>query len=206
MLPTDRLVLRLSCDAISVDLDFGVQLYSPGMTSDPTPVSPFSLLPDATTALVSSPDIPRAHAVVDALFRFGLAQDRRDDTGALELFRSAFTEDAVLDFRPAARKCGIEVPLMEGRDVISAIIMNPSTRIDTTHVITNPRVAITGASAELTAIVEAQHLPKHDHSRNALLKNLYSVTAREVDGLWRMSRVYIDCVWYIGDPRVIGGN
>ncbi len=89
--------------------------------------------------------------------------------------------------------------------MISGIIMNPATRIDTTHVVTNPRVAITGSSAEMTALVEAQHLPKNDHSRHALLKNLYSVTARESDGLWRMSRVYIDCVWFTGDPRVITG-
>lgn len=154
---------------------------------------------------MQSADISRAAGVVDALFRFGLAQDRRDDPGALELFESAFTEDAVLDFRPAAHRCGIDVPLMEGREMISAIIMNPATRIDTTHVVTNPRVAITGSSAEMTALVEAQHLPKNDHSRHALLKNLYSVTARESDGLWRMSRVYIDCVWFTGDPRVITG-
>lgn len=145
-------------------------------------------------------------SVLDALFRFGLAQDRRDDPGARELFESAFTEDAVFDFRPAASTCGIDVPLMTGRDMITDIIMNPATRIDTTHVVTNPRVQITGATATLTAVVEAQHLPKGDHSRHALLKNLYSVTATDDGQLWRLSHVYIACVWFTGDPNVITGN
>jgi hypothetical protein len=45
----------------------------------------------------------------------------------------------VMFFRPAARKCGIEieVPLMEGRDMITSIIMSPETRIDASHVVTN---------------------------------------------------------------------
>lgn len=163
----------------------------------------FTLSPQITTA---HPDHGAAGSVLDALYRFGLAQDRRDSTGARELFESAFTDDAVLDFRPAASKCGLEVPLMHGRAMITEIIMNPQTRIDTTHVVTNPRVQITGDRAEMTALVEAQHLPKRDHSRHALLKNLYAVTARRDADLWRMSHVYIDNVWYTGDPQVILGR
>lgn len=114
--------------------------------------------------------------------------------------------DAELDFRPAATRCGIDVPLMRGRSMITDIIMNPSVRIDTTHVVTNPRVNIDESSATLTALVEAQHLPKNNHSRHALLKNLYSVQLVRDDRLWRMHRVYIDCVWFTGDPNVITGN
>ena len=44
--------------------------------------------------------------VVDALLRFGLAQDLRQHYGARELFESAFTEDAVLDFRRPPRPAG----------------------------------------------------------------------------------------------------
>lgn len=62
-----------------------------------------------------------------ALLRFGLAQGRRFDSGAVELFESAFTAEAVLDFRPAAKFCGIDVPLMVGRTMITSIIMNPET-------------------------------------------------------------------------------
>ena len=167
----------------------------------------FDLAPTVTTSSAGDPRAPEATPVVDALLRFGLAQDRRRDPGALALFESAFTDDAELDFRPAARTCGIEVPLMRGRDMISNIIMNSGASLDTTHVVTNPRVNITGeGAANLTALVEAQHLPTDDHSRHALLKNLYAVRVVRDADLWRMTSVYIECVWYTGDPRVITGQ
>lgn len=177
------------------------------MTSQrPITTSPFDLTAAITTSWTTDRvDNTEAGAVVDALYRFGLAQDRRDDPGARELFESAFTEDAELDFRPAAKKCGIDVPLMQGRSMITDIIMNPATLIDTTHVVTNPRIRIHGNGAQMTALVEAQHLPKSDHSRHALLKNLYAVEAVRESDLWRMRQVYIDCVWYTGDPAVIVG-
>ncbi|GAA1590016.1 nuclear transport factor 2 family protein [Kribbella sancticallisti] len=151
-------------------------------------------------------DLPRQlidrEEVIDALYRFGLGQDLRDR----ELFTSAFAADAVLDFRPAAIKCGLDIPLMEGRDTIVDLILNPEIRIDTTHVVTNARVTLDGDTARLTAIVEAQHLPKDDHTRHALLKNLYSVDAVRDGSRWVMRRVHIDNVWYTGDPWVITGK
>lgn len=162
--------------------------------------------PAVSSALASTRSNSDHAAVVDALYRFGLGQDLRYHAGARELFESAFTADAVLDFRPAAQTCGLTVPLMEGREMITSIILNPETRIDTTHVVTNPRVHIAGDEAELTALVEAQHLPTDDHSRHALLKNLYSVRARRGGDLWCMREVTINCVWFTGDPNVITGN
>jgi hypothetical protein len=144
--------------------------------------------------------------IVDALYRFGLGQDLRYQDGARDLFRSAFAEDAVLDFRPAAEKIGLEVPLMTGRDTIADIILNPETKIDTTHVVSNPRVTIDGDRAQLSALVEAQHLPTGDHSRHALLKNLYDVTLVRDGARWVMQHVYIACVWFTGDPAVIVGQ
>lgn len=140
--------------------------------------------------------------VIDALYRFGLGQDLRDR----DLFASAFAVDAELDFRPAATKVGLPIPLMVGRDAIVDTILDPDTRIDTTHVVTNPRVRIDGDTARLTAIVEAQHLPKGDHSRHALLKNLYDVDLVRDGRRWVMRRLWIDNVWYTGDPRVIIGR
>jgi hypothetical protein len=140
--------------------------------------------------------------VIDALYRFGLGQDLRDR----DLFASAFAADAVLDFRPAATKAGLDIPLMEGRATIVDIILNPDTRIDTTHIVSNARVELDGDTARLTAIVEAQHLPKDDHSRYALLKNLYAVDAVREGSRWVMRHVRIDNVWYTGDPCVITGN
>ena len=162
--------------------------------------------PGVTSANPEADGWATATAVLDPLYRFGLAQDRRYEAGARELFASAFTDDAVLDFRPAATKCGIGVPLMEGRSMILDIIMDPDTRLDTSHVITNPRIDVRGDIAEVTALVEAQHLPTGDHSRHALLKNIYSARLVRDGDLWRMRRVYIDNLCFTGDPTVITGQ
>lgn len=155
-------------------------------------------------SITSSNDAGPA-GVVDALNRFGLGQDLRRMSGARQLFESAFATDAVLDFRPAAAACGLDIPLMTGRTAIADTILNPDTHIDTTHVVTNPRVDIDGSSARLTALVEAYHRPSADHSRHALLKNVYDVSLVRADGLWQMAYVVIENVWFTGDPQVIVG-
>jgi hypothetical protein len=45
----------------------------------------------------------------------------------------------------------------------------------------------------------------HDHSRHALLKNLYAVDLVRDGERWVMLRVHIDNVWFTGDPTVIIG-
>ncbi|WP_433243231.1 nuclear transport factor 2 family protein [Streptosporangium sp. CA-135522] len=141
--------------------------------------------------------------IVDALYRFGLGQDLRDK----ELFASAFSADAELDFQPAAAKWGAHSPVMAGRDTIVNTILGMFTgRIDTTHVVTNPRVLVEGDTARLTAIVEAQHLLTADHSRHALLKNLYAVDLVRDGERWVMRHIRIDNIWYTGDPTAIFGG
>lgn len=138
--------------------------------------------------------------IIDALYRFGLGQDVQDK----ELFSSAFAPDAELDFRPAAAKLGFESPLMTGRELIVDTILSLfAGRVDTTHVVTNPRVRVDGGTARLTAIVEAQHLLKADHHRHALLKNLYAVDLVRDGERWVIRRLHIDNVWYTGDPSAI---
>ncbi len=90
--------------------------------------------------------------------------------------------------------------------MITGIILNPETRIDTTHEVSNPRVQIDGDVATMTALVEAQHLPTTDHSRHALLKNIFDVRADRDRDTWRMSYVLIRNIWHVGDPSVITGN
>ncbi|NUW38422.1 nuclear transport factor 2 family protein [Nonomuraea sp. SMC257] len=145
----------------------------------------------------------RDHAeIVDALHRFGLGQDLKDE----ELFASAFAADAELDFRPAAAKWGGRPPLMRGRDaIVSTILALFGDRVDTTHQVTNPRVAVDGDTARLTALVEAQHLLAADHATFALLKNPYDVElVRDGEG-WAVRRMTIDNTWYTGDPVAIFG-
>ena len=99
--------------------------------------------------------------ILDALHRFALGQDLKDR----QLFASAFAEDAVLDFRPAASRWGDDVEVMRGRDaIVDTILAGFDGRVDTTHQVTNPRIHVEGDRAHLTALVEAQHLLSSDHT------------------------------------------
>ncbi|MEU4699241.1 nuclear transport factor 2 family protein [Nonomuraea dietziae] len=141
--------------------------------------------------------------ITDALYRFGLGQDLKDG----ELFASAFAEDAELDFRPAAAAWGAEPPLMSGRDtIVTTILAMFEGRVDTTHQVTNPRVAVDGDTARLTALVEAQHLLIADRGTHALLKNLYDVDLVREGERWLLRRVRIDNLWYTGDPTAVFGG
>jgi hypothetical protein len=138
--------------------------------------------------------------IVDALYRFALGQDLQDR----ELFASAFAADAELDFRPAAARWGAKVPLMAGREtIVTTILGSFAGRVVTTHQVTNPRVAIDGVRASMTALVEAQHLLSADRSTYALLKNLYEVTLIRQDERWLVEWMRIDTVWFDGDPAAI---
>lgn len=137
--------------------------------------------------------------VVDALYRFGAGQDHRDRA----LFESAFTADAVVDFTGPARRFGVTLPLFEGRAAIADTIMGTTAGLDTTHTVTNPRVEVSGDRARLSALVEAQHLPRGDHSRHLLLKNWYTVELVRERGRWLIRHMRIDNVWHTGEATVL---
>lgn len=140
--------------------------------------------------------------IIDTLYRFGLGQDLPDR----DLFASAFAVTAELDFRPAAARWGAQVSLMTGRDtIVDTILGGFSGRVDTTHVVTNPRVRIAGGSARLTALVEAQHLLTADHGTYALLKNRYDVGLIRDDARWTVQSMRIENIWYTGNPAAIFG-
>lgn len=141
--------------------------------------------------------------VLDALHRFGLGQDLKDRA----LFASAFAADAELDFRPAAAKWGARPPLMSGRDAIVTTVLGMFTgRVETTHQVTNARIAVDGDTARLTALVEAQHLLAADHGVFALLKNPYDVVLVRDGERWVIRRLRIDNAWFTGDPTRIFGD
>ena len=141
--------------------------------------------------------------IADALYRFGLGQDLKN----AELFASAFAADAELDFRPAAARWGAEPPLMTGRDqIVGAILAMFTGRVDTTHQVTNVRVAVDGDTARLTALVEAQHLLTADHSVFALLKNPYYCELERDGDRWVIRRMRIENAWFTGDPTAIFGG
>lgn len=146
------------------------------------------------------PNADEVMEIVDALYRFGAGQDLRDRA----LFESAFIEDASLDFTGPARVLGAEIPVFSGRQAIADIIFANIAGLDTTHTVTNPRVTeYTGTQATLFALVEAQHLPRGNHGRHLLLKNVYIVQLARDGGQWRMRHVKIDTIWRTGDAAVL---
>lgn len=138
-------------------------------------------------------------AVVETLYRFAAGIDLRDKA----LLASAFSDHAVSDFRPAAAKAGFEYPVLHGKDTIVQALTTSLDPFDTTHSVSNPRVSISGDKAHMEAIVEAQHLPRHDHSRHYLMKNRYDIELARQDEVWVIERVTIDNVWRDGDPAVL---
>jgi hypothetical protein len=140
-------------------------------------------------------------AVVETLYRFAAGIDLRDRA----LLASAFAGNAVSDFRPAAAKAGFEYPVLEGRETIVAALSESLSQFDTTHSVSNPRVSFSDGKAHLEAIVEAQHLPRNDHSRHYLMKNRYDVELVQQNEAWVIQRVTIDNVWRSGDPTVLAG-
>jgi hypothetical protein len=141
--------------------------------------------------------------IVDALYRFGAGQDLSDRA----LFESAFAHDAVLDFTQPAKRLGVDIPVFKSRTDIADAIFAAIADLDTTHTITNPRITdYDGRHATLTALVEAQHLPRTDHSRHLMLKNIYRVEFSRAVDAWVMDHVRIDNVWMEGDPKVLFAN
>ena len=140
-------------------------------------------------------------AVIDTLHRFAAGIDLKDSA----LLATAFTVDAVSDFRPAAAKAGFEYPVLEGRDTIVAALSGALSQLDTTHSVTNARVTLEGDTARLDALVEAQHVPQSDPSRHYLMKNRYDVELLREEGAWLIQRVTVDNVWRSGDIAVLAG-
>ena len=138
--------------------------------------------------------------IVDALYRFGAGQDLSDRT----LFESAFAHDAVLDFMQPAKRLGVDLAVFKSRAAIADAIFAAIAELDTTHTVTNPRITdYDGRHATLTALVEAQHLPRADHTRHLLLKNIYRVELSRAVDAWVIDHMKIDNVWMEGDAKVL---
>ena len=137
---------------------------------------------------------------LDALYRFGAGQDLADEA----LFRSAFADDAVLDFTQPAETFGATIPAMKGIEEIAGILTTLKP-LRTTHTVTNPRTDLHGDTAQLFALVEAQHVRRDDLSRHLLLKNVYWVDLSRAGSQWVIDLMTIQTVWHDGDPTVLFG-
>jgi predicted SnoaL-like aldol condensation-catalyzing enzyme/ketosteroid isomerase-like protein len=160
----------------------------------------------ATHALLSSHELLTATTrledrveIVDALNRFAAGQDLRDPP----LLASAFAPEATLDFTQPARRFGVDLAVIQGRETIVSSIQAALAELDTTHTVTNTRVDLEGDTASLFALVEAQHLSRANQARHLLLKNFYWVSLRRGDDGWVITRMRIENVWHVGDPTVL---
>ncbi|RRH81962.1 nuclear transport factor 2 family protein [Variovorax beijingensis] len=140
-------------------------------------------------------------AVAETLYRFAAGIDLRDK----ELLTAALALDSVSDFRLAAAKAGFDYPVLTGRESIVSALLAALDQLDTTHSVSNPRVTIDGDTAKLEAMVEAQHVPRKDHSRHYLMKNRYDVELVRHQGTWVIQRSTVDNVWRTGDVTVMSG-
>ena len=138
----------------------------------------------------------------DALYRFGAAIDLNSEA----LFVSALVPDAIVDMTPGNKLWGLELPVFQGRDTVIQAFRHSVGLLDTTHVVTNPRIEINGDTAKLYALVEAQHLPPGDHSRHCLMKNQYDVSLIRDGDRWLITHMVVDGVWFTGETKILMGQ
>jgi hypothetical protein len=135
----------------------------------------------------------------DVLYRFAEGQDRRDRA----LLRSAFTEDAELDFAQPAQRFGVSLTPFQGREAIVSTVLTNIAPLHTSHTVTNQRICIDGDFAAGTALVEAQHVNAENPDSRLLLKNFYDFELRRNHDGWAMSRVVIRNIWFEGTSTVL---
>lgn len=160
-----------------------------------------SYTPTEATANATIESVADKQGVIEALYRFAAGIDLRDRAQ----LASAFTEDAISDFRPAAAKAGFDYPVLEGRDTIVTALATSLGNVATTHSVSNPLVTLDGDEARLDVLVEAQHVSLTEPARHYLMKNRYDVELVRAGDAWRIRRVTIDNVWRTGDPAVLAG-
>lgn len=154
-----------------------------------------------STSTNSANHISDKLAVVETLYRFAAGIDLRDR----ELLSSAFAENAVSDFRPAAAKAGFEYPVLKGRNTIVEALLSSLSSLDTTHSISNPRVTLEADTACVDVLVEAQHVSRKDAASLYLMKNRYEVVLTRRGTRWEIENVTVDNVWRTGNPSVLVG-
>jgi hypothetical protein len=143
------------------------------------------------------------YEIADTLHRYAFGLDHGD----ADSLASAFTEDCVLDFRPAGRKLGIEFPRLAGRQAIMEALLPLLGPLDTSHTASNLQIEISGDSATLYAYVMSQHFMPRQGSRpgseNALLMNRYNCELVRDGQKWLFKRVTIDNAWAQGNPEIL---
>lgn len=136
----------------------------------------------------------------DALHRFCAGQDLQDR----ELFQSAFSAQATLDFIGPALRLGARIDVFKGPAAIADTIFSVIAALDSTHSGTNVRVTkFDGARASAFALVETQHLTIGDHARRQSLRHIYLLELSRTGRVWSIDRMKISLVWFSREPAVM---
>ena len=151
------------------------------------------------TEFAPAGDLP---GVMDALYRFGEGVDRNEKA----LLATAFSNDAMVDFGPCGRAMGLDFPVLTGGESVVAFLSATAATQTTSHVITNGRARVVDKTATLRALIDATHLPRGDHARRCQMMNWYDADLVKGTGQWRIRRLVISSIWFIGDVQVLLGN
>ncbi|MFL6515221.1 MAG: nuclear transport factor 2 family protein [Chthoniobacterales bacterium] len=151
------------------------------------------------------------YEIADALHRYAFALDHdHPDTLA-----SVLTDDCRFDFGPAAKKIGVEMAVLNGRDAIVQNVLPRIGPLKTSHSVSNIQIEISGDTASLTAYVASQHFVGRNGSASdfALLMNRYDcglVRTSAADApdrvRWQFKRITIDNAWFQGNPDVLDAS
>jgi ketosteroid isomerase-like protein len=143
------------------------------------------------------------YEIADTLHRYAFGLDHGD----ADSLASALTEDCLFDFRLAAKKIGINFPILEGRDAILKAVLPLIGPLDTTHTVSNLQIDISGDTASLYAYIMSQHFMPGQGSRrgaeSALLMNRYDCELVRDRDRWRFRKMKIDNAWAQGDPEIL---
>ena len=143
------------------------------------------------------------YEIADALHRFAFGLDHGD----ADSLASAFTEDCVLDFRPAGKKLGLDFPKLAGRQAIVDALIPLLGPLDTSHTVSNVQIEVSEDSAAFYCYVLAQHFMPREGARpgseNAMLMNRYDCELVRDGEKWRFKRMTIDNAWAQGNPEIL---
>ncbi len=130
--------------------------------------------------------------IAETLYRYAFGLDHGDP----DSLASAFTEDGVIDFKPAGAKLGLDFSVLRGRDQILQTLVPMIGPLDTSHTASNLQIEVSGDTATLHAYLTSQHFMPGDGSRPgaeyALLMNRYDADLVRDGQKWRFKRVTID--------------
>jgi len=141
--------------------------------------------------------------IADTMHRYAFGLDHGDP----DSLASAFTEDCVIDFTSAAKKLGLEFPILSGRDLMVQTLIPMLGPLDTSHTVSNLQIEVSGDTATLHGYIMSQHFMPGEGPRRgsdyALLMNRYDAELLRDGAKWRFKRVIIDNAWAEGDPEIL---